>query len=344
MKDEKKTRVSELYDALVEPEVEPDQLTIKEKEILHADEAAPPSKKANNLTAKEKPISHSALSYYDNRESNYQDILTLIDDAEKELTDLKFRKKLMESDFPTLLKYFREIFLKAEYEVSAIAKGALLEYFTFELLKPLESKELRLSSNDFSTWETKHYTLSYRLVKDQVINFHLMMPTSDGKIRTEKIHLMAIYPETMRVVVLNNAVLTLLEDCYQRRIYSSGQNSLLSHEMNSVFSHMKYLGFALEDNLLDNSQPLSLSFDLPHMVSTDTLDDIFITAMNNPKYDFKKPDEEHYLVLLENNHSVEIVQDKEKNITRLKLDTANSNKSLIEFFGAYPFLVSLALK
>ncbi len=343
MTDEKKNRVNELYDTLVEPE-ETEELTINEKEILHADDPDFESEAPTEPVLQEKPLSHSLVSYYDNRQNNYQDIISLIDDAEKELADLKFRKKLMESDFDTLLRYFREVFLQKEYDVSAIAKGALLEYFTFELLKPLESHNLRLSSNDFSTWETKHYNLSYRLINDKEITFNLMMPTSEGNIRTEKIHLMTVYPETLKVTVLNEAVLTLLADCYQHHIYTSGQNSLFSHEMNSVFAHMKSLGFALGDNLLDNSRPLDLSFDLPHMANVETLDDIFITTMNNPKYDFKKVEENHYLVKLENNHTVEIVQDTAKKVTKLKLDTANSNKSLIEFFGAYPFLVSLALK
>lgn len=343
MTDEKKTRVSELYDTLVEPE-EIEELTIKEKEILHTDEADFESESTEELPVQTKPLSRSVLSYYDNRENNYQDLLNLIQDAEKELADLKFRKKLMESDFATLLIDFREVFLNKEYEVSAIAKSALLEYFTFELLKPLETHDLQLSSNDFSTWETKHFTLSYRLINDKEITFNLMMPTSDGKIRTEKIHLMTVYPETMKVVVLNEAVLTLLADCYQHHIYTSGQNSLLSYEMNGVFAHMKSLGFTFDDNLLDNSRPLDLSFDLPHLVNADTLDDIFITTMNNPKYDFKKVEEDHYLIKLENEHKVELIQNEKQNTTQLTLDTANSNKSLIEFFGAYPFLVSLALK
>ncbi|MGG5331433.1 hypothetical protein [Enterococcus sp. AZ163] len=343
MTDEKKTRVSELYDTLVAPE-ENEELMIREKEVLHTDEADFELESAEELPVHEKPLSRSSLSYYDNRENNYQDLLNLIEDAEKELADLKFRKKLMESDFATLLNDFREVFLSKDYEVSAIAKSALLEYFTFELLKPLETHDLQLSSNDFSTWETKHFTLSYRLMNENEIIFNLMMPTSEGKIRTEKIHLMTVYPESMRVAVLNDAVLTLLADCYQHHIYTSGQNSLLSYEMNSVFTHMKSLGFALGDNLLDNSRPLNLSFDLPHLVSIDTLDAIFITTMNNPKYDFKKIEENHYLIKLENDHRVELIQNEAQNATRLTINTVNSNKSLIEFFGAYPFLVSLALK
>ncbi|GCF95869.1 hypothetical protein NRIC_37600 [Enterococcus florum] len=339
MADEKKNRINDLYDTLVDPEemtesTEPvETATVKSDEIV--EETSPKQTEENKKR-------HS-YSYYKNRENNYQDLLTLISDAERELADLKFRKILMESDFETLLNYYREVFLTKEREASAIAKGALLEYFTFELLRPLESRDLHLSNQEFSTWETKNFTLSYRLIDDNYIVFQLMMPTSDGKIRTEKIKLMTVYPETMRVEVLNDAVLTLLKDCYEKHIYTSGQNSIFSYQMNEVFSNMKELGFEMKDNLLDNSGPLSLSFRLPHKIRTETLDDIFITTMNDPKLDFKKLEESQYLVKLENQQTVQITEDEKKETSILILDTADNNKSLIEFFGAYPFLVALTL-
>ena len=191
---EEKNKINQIYDALVESE-EPG-LNIREKEILHPDdEPTEESVETFKATPQNKPVSDSSLNYYDNRSENYQDLLRLIDDAEKEIADLKFRKVLMESDFPTLLDYFRKIYLKEEFSISAIAKGALLEYITFELIKPLENYGLYLSTNDFSTWESKHFNLSYRLTNENVINFSFMMPTSDGKFRNEKIKLMQVYPE-----------------------------------------------------------------------------------------------------------------------------------------------------
>ena len=267
-----------------------------------------------------KPVSDSSLNYYDNRNENYQDLLRLIEDAEKEIADLKFRKVLMESDFPTLLDYFKKIFVDEEFSISAIAKGALLEYFTFELIKPLENYGLHLSTNDFSTWESKHFNLSYRLTSANVINFSFMMPTSDGKFRNEKIKLMEVYPESMTVTVLNDAVLTLLKDCYNKHIYTSGQNSMFSREMNDVMAHMKELGFDFDDNLLD-----------------------FITTMNNDNYDFKKVGEHSYLVALDGNQTVTIEQSPKDESSSLKLNTDRKNKSLIEFFGTYPFLVPLTI-
>lgn len=181
---EEKNKFNQIYDTLVDSE-EPG-LNIREKEILHPDESAEDSNEEFKTVPQSKPVSGTSLNYYDNREENYQDLLNLIADAEKEIADLKFRKVLMESDFPTLLDYFKKIFITAEMTASAIAKGALLEYFTFELIKPLQNHDLHLSTNEFSTWESKHFNLSYRLTSTNEINFSFMMPTSDGKFRSEK--------------------------------------------------------------------------------------------------------------------------------------------------------------
>ena len=170
-----------------------------------------------------------------------------------------------------------------------------------------------------------------------------MMPTSDGKFRNEKIKLMQVYPETMKVTVLDEAVLTLLRDCYNKHIYTSGQNSMFSREMNDVMAHMKELGFEFDDNLLDNSKPLDLTVDLHHKTPVDVLDRIFITTMNNENYDFKKIDENSYLIALDGNQTVTIEQNLQDESSSLKLNTDRKNKSLIEFFGSYPFLVPLTI-
>lgn len=335
---EEKKKINQIYDALVDSEES--NLNIQEKEILHPEDTE--SKESLKATPSTKPVSDSSLNYYDNREENYQDLLLLIADAEKEIADLKFRKVLMESDFPTLLDYFKQIFIDEKLSVSAIAKGALLEYFTFELIKPLQNQELYLSTNEFSTWESKHFNLAYRLTSTNEILFSFMMPTSDGKFRNEKIKLMEVAPETMRVKVLDNAVLTLLKDCYNKHIYTSGQNSMFSREMNDVIANMKELGFEFEENLLDNSKPLDLSVDLHHKTPVDVLDKIFITTMNHKEYDFKKIGENSYLVALNDHQTVTIKQSADQT-TSLKLDTDRKNKSLIEFFGSYPFLVPLTI-
>lgn len=338
---EEKNKLNQIYDSLVD--AEDPSLNIREKELLHPEETTEEADKPLQAVPKTKTVSDSLLNYYDNREENYQDLLQLIEDAEKELADLKFRKILMESDFQSLLDYFKKIFISEEMKASAIARGALLEYFTFELIKPLQSHGLQLSTNEFSTWESKNFNLSYRLASTNEIKFSFMMPTSDGKFRNEKIKLMEVFPETMKVTILNDAVLTLLKDCYQKHIYTSGQNSMFSREMNDVIAHMKELGFEFDENLLDNSQPLDLAINLERKTPVDVMDAIFITTMNHENYDFKKIGPDHYVVALDSKQTVTIKQNPEDKTSNLKLNTAQKNRSLIEFFGSYPFLVPLTI-
>lgn len=118
---------------------------------------------------------------------------------------------------------------------------------------------------------------------------------------------------------------------------------MFSREMNDVMAHMKELGFEFDDNLLDNSKPLDLTVDLHHKTPVDVLDRIFITTMNNENYDFKKIDENSYLIALDGNQTVTIEQNLQDESSSLKLNTDRKNKSLIEFFGSYPFLVPLTI-
>lgn len=340
---DEKNKFNQIYNTLVNPDEDP-ALNIREKETLHPEDNALEEKSDTvKPSTQEKAVSETSLNYYDNRQQSYQDLLELIDDAEKELADLKFRKLLMESDFSALLEYFNQIFVTKEEQASAIAKGALLEYFTFELIKPLEGHGLQLSTNDFSTWESKYFNLSYRLMDKNEIGFSFMMPTSDGKFRNEKIKLMEVYPESMTVKVFDEAILTLLKDCYTNHIYTSGQNSMFSREMNDVISHMKDLGFEFDENLLDNSKPLDRTVTIPHKIPVEVLDQIFITTMNNEKYDFKKIGTENYLVALDSKQTVTINQDDASQTCSLTMNTDRKNKSLIEFFGSYPFLVPLTI-
>lgn len=322
----------------------PEEVKIQKKKVVHPSEKV--EKKDQDVSKEpkhQKPMSETVVTYFDNREKNYHDLQQLIDDAEKELSDLKFRKVLMESDFKTLLEYFNAVFVQRKMTISAIAKSALLEYFTFELLKPLESNDLRLSNDEFATWRTKHFSLTYRLTNEKELLFSLMMPTPKGKPRKNKLPLMVVQPESMTAMIKNQAVFDLLTDCYIKRIYTSGQNSIFSHQMNEVMNHMQTLGFTFEDNLLDNTKPLRLTYTLPQQAATKTIDDIFITTMDNKRYDFKKRAEDLFVVELGNEQTVTIKQDDKSQTTALKLDTDRVNKSLIEFFGSYPFLVPLAL-
>ena len=50
-----------------------------------------------------------------------------------------------------------------------------------------------------------------------------------------------------------------------------------------------------------------------------------------------------YLIALDGNQTVTIEQNLQDESSSLKLNTDRKNKSLIEFFGSYPFLVPLTI-
>ncbi|MGX2944691.1 hypothetical protein [Enterococcus alishanensis] len=290
-----------------------------------------------------KEQTYSLPTYQDLRQTTYGDLLSLIDEAERELADLKFRKQLMESDFNELMSFFNQVFIIKTLPISAIAEDALLEYFTYELLKPLEKHDLRLSDHQYSVWETKHFELSYQLIDNEMISFELILPRSDDRLLNQYIPLMDVFPGNQKVIVSDEAVLEILTGCFSHHIFTSGQISFFSFEINTVLANMKQLGFEIEDNLLDNSKPLNLDYQLPHTISEEVLDDIFITAMNNERHDFQKLAEDEYLVALENEQTVTIKQQVEEDAATLKINSGYTNKSLIEFFGTYQYLVDLAM-
>lgn len=345
-----KSRLSKVYSSLVDSEGT-DEVTIpvnvipdeQEVEEIEAEETVEVQEVFSETEEETKIIEVSAdeVPYSDVRQNTYGQILSYIDESEKELADLKFRKTLMEADFPELLQHYLAVFVTKKHEASTIAKEALLEYFTYEIFKPLEKHDLYLSDKEYALWQTKNFALTYELKNDETLSIALLMPRNDNKNRHETIDLMEIYPKSETVVISDTAVLTLLIDCFEKRIFTTGQISFFSFEINDVLANIKELGFTIKENLLDNRQPLDISYTLPYEVTDEVLDDIFITAMGNQKYDFQKTAVEEYLVKLENKQTVAINR-LENKTTTLKLDTYRNNKSLIEFFGTYPFLVPLA--
>ena len=84
--------------------------------------------------------------YLEGKEQDHQDIVSLIETAEAELADLRMRKDLIESDFPQLLESYDRFILNEE-PISTIGKTSLIEYFTYELLKPLNDIGLERSNS-----------------------------------------------------------------------------------------------------------------------------------------------------------------------------------------------------
>lgn len=94
--------------------------------------------------------------YLEGKEQDHQDIVSLIETAEAELADLRMRKDLIESDFPQLLESYDRFILNEE-PISTIGKTSLIEYFTYELLKPLNDIGLERSNSAYDTWKTRHF-------------------------------------------------------------------------------------------------------------------------------------------------------------------------------------------
>lgn len=317
-------------------DLEKENVVIKEKSIPVTDSVE--VKTANEVKVEEELLKTSYLAVKKQDRTSIDD---MIDEAENALADLRFRKSLVEADFSELLAAYQDVFVEQTISASTIAKSSLLEYFTFELLKPLDKIDLQLAGDRFESWETKHFILNFELVEEKIIEFQLVMPSAAGDRFTNPIRLMQVDPESMDVTVLNRGVLSLLKDCYGSHIYSAGQLSFVNHQMNEVMSHLRKLGFTVQDNLLDNSKPLNMAFDLPYVVSDDVLDEIFITTMSHKEYDFLKNRIADYTIDLGHEQTVN-VQLKEKT-TSIALDTDKMNKSILEFFGFYPFLVPLIM-
>lgn len=299
----------------------------------------------DQLAESEKTLLPETRRYFDGKEQNHENIIQLIGEAERELADLKLRKALMESDFTPLLDYYHKIFLTKELEASTVAEASAIEYLTYELLKPLEKIGLHYSQTVFDTWETKHFQIHYRKQEDQKLVFELLMPPSFANSKTPVITLLEVDTKAKQAKLFNEAAFTLLELCHAKHLYTVGQLSILNLRVNEVIAHLRELGFDVLDNLLDSSKPLALTVDLPYQVGEKVLDEVFITTMNHDEFDFEKLAAKEYQVQLERSQTVTIAQVPQfKDVTKITLNTADLNKSLLEFFGQYSFLVPLVVK
>ena len=271
-----------------------------------------------------------------------QDIVLLIETAEAELADLRLRKYLLESDFSQLLDAFERYILKAE-PISPIGKTSLIEYFTYELLKPLNNIGLKFSNTTYDTWETRHFSINYRLNDSNQLVFSFVLPTIDQRYQVESLNLLEVSPETMEITVQDDRVLSLIRYWSVERVFSAGQLTIFNHKFNQILAHARHLGFLVKQTLLDNTQPLHLNLQSQFELTDQVLDDIFIVAMKNPQYDFEKIGEEKYQVLLDKGQSM-IISKNQKNQTMLEVSSGEYHRSVIDFFINYEFLVPLMVR
>lgn len=281
--------------------------------------------------------------YYDLKERNRENVISLIESAERELADLKFRQELMEADFQQLLKHFNQVFVNEEFDASTIARSTLLEYLTFELLKPLESIGLQKSHSNFNTWDAKKFNLTYQLNNDNEIEFLFKVKAINQSMNTPSLNLLIVSPKTMQAHIDDDEVIALLRLCYVDSIYTTGQLSLLNFEINRVLARLKGLGFTVQESLLDNSNPLKLTVPSKVALSEELVDSIFVTTMASGDYDFDKINEHQLEIILDKNQTVTIIEQANRKLS-VEIDTGDINRSILDFYGSYPFLVPLLVQ
>ncbi len=280
--------------------------------------------------------------YLDSKEKDHLDIVSMIETAEAELADLRLRKYLIETDFSGLLDSFDRYLLKGE-PISPIGKTSLVEYFTYELLKPLNDIGLELSTTTYDRWETRHFSINYSLDEQNHLIFSFVLPTIDQRYQVESINLFEVIPETMEVTVQDDRVLSLIRYWSVDRVFSAGQITIFNHKLNQLLAHARKLGFVVNQTLLDNTEPLRLNLQSEFEFSEQVLDDIFIVTMKNPTYDFEKLTEDQFKVLLDKGQSLTITRN-EQNQTGLMVSSGEYHRSVIDFFINYEFLVPLMVR
>lgn len=287
------------------------------------------------------PRSSEMERYYQNKEADHQEIEQLIATAERELADLKLRKALMEADFGQLLQYYQELILPNE-PISPIAKKTLLEYFSYELLKPLHTVGLTQGSR-YDVWQSKHFLIQYQLTETQNLALNFQMTPIDSRFTTAFMNLMTVKPGEMVVEVEDNQVLELVRQWHVEHVFSTNQLSLINYDLNQLLTHFRELGFTINPSLLDNAHPLQVRLDSEFPLEASVLDDIFIKAMENPEFDFETLPEDRYQVLLDQEQKLTISEMAE-GVTSLFVDSDNRRRSLLDFFTSYPFLVPLMVR
>lgn len=280
--------------------------------------------------------------YLETKDKDHQDIVLLIETAESELADLRLRKYLIESDFSELLDSFERYITKGE-TISPIGKTSLIEYLTYELLKPLNDIGLTMSSSTYDTWETRHFSINYFLNEQNKLIFSFVLPTINQRYQVESIHLLEVSPETMEITVQDDRVFSLIRYWSVERVFSAGQITIFNHKLNQILAHARKLGFFINQTLLDNTKPLHLNLQSEHELTNQVLDDIFIVTMKNPQYDFEKSGKDHYKVLLDKGQSLAITRN-EHNQTILEISSGEYHRSVIDFFINYEFLVPLMVR
>ena len=311
---------------------------VVEKQILTVDEQS--SDETTYEATQQLAVDDTADSYYLFKEQEHEEILQYIQSAEEELADLKLRKLLIEADFESLLDGYNQ-FIVHDTAISAIARANLLDYFTYELLKPLRTIELA-KSDAFNTWQTKHFLTNYRVNDAHQLVLNFKMNVVDNRFEITYLPLIVIDTQAMKVTVSEKDVLELIRLWHVEKVFSRNQLSLINYDLNSLLTHFKSLGFEVLPNFLDNSNALLVHLATQVTISASILDEIFITTMEDADYEFEKDEDQKYTILLNQNQSVSF--DLNQTPVMLTIDSNTRKRSILDFFTHYPFLVPLIVK
>ena len=287
----------------------------------------------------EREVSESFDEYYETKEQDHQRIESLIEQAEIELADLRLRKDIMEADFNELCQHYQTLII-GNQEISIIAKKTLLEYYAYEFLKPLRSIGLTATDN-YDIWKTKHFLVKFQLNEEKALDLYFKLNPINSHYESHYLPLLTIYSDTREVQVNDHQILHLLRQWYTDKIFTINQLSLFNYDVNQLLAHFRASSFTVSPSLIDNTQELAVDLETEFPITTEILDQIFITTMENKDYDFVTAQDEDYEIFLDKKQRLTIRMAEEN--THLFIDSDRRKRSLLDFFTSYEFLVPLVV-
>lgn len=277
--------------------------------------------------------------YYETKEIDHQRIESLIEQAENELADLRLRKAIMEADFNELCHHYQTLII-GNQDISIIAKKTLLEYYAYEFLKPLRSIGL-MPTDNYDVWKTKHFLVKFQLNEEKAMDLYFKLNPINSQYESQYLPLLTIYSDTREVQVNDHQILYLLRQWYTDKIFTVNQLSLFNYDINLLLTHFRASSFMVSPSLIDNTQELAVDLETEFPITTDILDQIFITTMENQDYDFVKAEYEDYEIFLDKKQRLTIRMADDR--THLFIDSDRRKRSLLDFFTSYEFLVPLVV-
>jgi hypothetical protein len=278
--------------------------------------------------------------YEDIKKLEQQALIQQIEQTEASLVNLYLHKKLIEADFAELLLSYQNL-IKKKIPFSKELYRQLIEYFSFELLKPLPI--LRFESNEsYSIWRMKHFVVLSQVNEQQDLVFSLSFDINAPSDELSYLPLLVIKPAEMLVEINEDQILRLINLWYGIKMLSTEQLSFINADLNILLDYFRKLGFANQPSLLDQSCMLNQELYLANGVEAKVLDAIFIATMETDEYDFDKIDTYVYRVSLAQGLNFEINNYLEK--TKVKLHSNKCRGSILDFVIRYSFLVPLIVE